>query len=77
VLQGKRRTKLGLRNLISLGNFTQSIDADRKLATNQIDFNISGLGFLRGFLRIKASYEVAGPRRVSINFEKAELVSCL
>lgn len=34
-MQGLRRTKLGLRQFITLGEFTQSIDLERSLATNQ------------------------------------------
>lgn len=72
--QGKRRTKLGLRNFISLGEFTQSIEVEGCRASNRVDFAVSGLAFLGGFLQIDATYQVAGPKRVSIEFEKASLV---
>jgi PAP_fibrillin len=74
-LQGKRRTKLGLRNFISLGNFVQTIDVVSCRASNRVNFNLSGLSFLSGVLQIDASYRVAGPKRVAIDFEKACLVS--
>lgn len=76
-LQGKRRTKLGLRNFISLGEFTQSVDVESCRASNRVDFAVSGLSFLSGFLQIDATYEVAGPKRVSIDFDRATLVRCL
>jgi PAP_fibrillin len=75
LLQGKRRTKLGLRNFISLGNFVQTIDVVSCRASNRVNFNLSGLSFLSGVLQIDASYRVAGPKRVAIDFEKACLVS--
>lgn len=72
-ITGKRRTKLGLRNFISLGEFTQSIEVEGCRASNRVDFAVSGLAFLGGFLQIDATYQVAGPKRVSIEFEKASL----
>ena len=77
LLQGKRRTKLGLRSFISLGSFVQTIDVASCRASNRVNFNLSGLGFLSGFLQIDATYRVAGPKRVAIDFEKACLVSQL
>ena len=74
-LQGKRRTKLGLRSFISLGTFVQTIDMASCRASNRVNFNLSGLSFLSGFLQIDATYRVAGPKRVAIDFEKACLVS--
>jgi hypothetical protein len=72
-ITGKRRTKLGLRNFISLGNFVQTIDVVSCRASNRVNFNLSGLSFLSGFLQIDATYQVAGPKRVAIDFEKASL----
>jgi len=72
-ITGLRRTKLGLRQFITLGEFTQSIDLERSLATNQVDFSVTGVGMFKGHLRIEASYKVAGPQRVTIDFENATL----
>lgn len=39
-----------------------------------MDFSVTGVGMLKGCLRIEASYRVASPQRVTIDFEKATLV---
>ena len=75
-MQGRKRTKLGLREFITLGEFTQSIDTERQLAVNRVAFSVAGLGMLRGALTIEASYSVVSPTRVDIKFESASLVSC-
>lgn len=33
-LQGSKKTKLGLREFVKLGNFTQSIDVDNSIAVS-------------------------------------------
>ena len=73
-MQGRTRTKLGLRDFISLGEFTQSIDTASSLAVNDIAFSVAGLGMLRGALRIQAAYEAVSPSRVTISFQSASLV---
>lgn len=40
----------------------------------QVDFSVTGVGMFKGHLRIEASYKVAGPQRVTIDFENATLV---
>lgn len=72
-ITGKRRTKLGLRQFIRLGDFTQSIDLDQTLATNKVEFSVTGVGVFRGNLTIQASFQVVGPQRVKIEFDKATL----
>lgn len=72
-ITGKRRTKLGLRQFIRLGDFTQSIDLGRSLAINKIDFSVTGVGLIRGSLTIQASFAVSGPQRVDISFREASL----
>nr|GMD56520.1 probable plastid-lipid-associated protein 7, chloroplastic isoform X1 [Ipomoea batatas] len=56
---GSRRTKLGLRDLISLGDFFQNIDVAEGKAVNVIEFSARGLNFLSGQLRIEASFNIA------------------
>ncbi|RWW28952.1 hypothetical protein GW17_00006547 [Ensete ventricosum] len=67
---GSTRTKLGLRDFISLGDFFQIIDAakngvlnlhylQKEKATNVIKFNLRGLQLLSGQLTIEASYRIA------------------
>ncbi len=72
--QGRTRTKLGLRDFIALGEFTQSIDTTRSLAVNDIAFSVAGLGMLRGGLRIEAAYTPVSDSRVDIKFQSATLV---
>jgi len=75
--QGRTRTKLGLRDFIALGGFTQSIDTTRSLAVNDIAFSVAGLGMLRGGLRIEAAYTPVSDSRVDIKFQSATLVRAL
>lgn len=71
---GLKRTKLGLRDFITLGDFLQTIDVDKSKAANTITFSVAGLGMLRGVLTIEASYVVSSVSRVDICFEKSSIV---
>eukprot|EP00882_Tetradesmus_deserticola_P009697 GHRQ01010239.1.p1 GENE.GHRQ01010239.1~~GHRQ01010239.1.p1 ORF type:complete len:243 (+),score=140.18 GHRQ01010239.1:95-730(+) len=73
-ITGIRKTKLGLREFIKLGDFVQEIDTDNKLALNVVQFSVAGLGMLTGSLTVKASYEVASDERVAIKFVESTLV---
>ncbi|KAF6256783.1 hypothetical protein COO60DRAFT_79493 [Scenedesmus sp. NREL 46B-D3] len=73
-ITGIRKTKLGLREFIKLGDFVQQIDTDNKLALNVVQFSVAGLGMLSGSLTVKASYEVASDDRVDIKFIESTLV---
>ncbi|WIA18878.1 hypothetical protein OEZ85_003551 [Tetradesmus obliquus] len=73
-ITGIKKTKLGLREFIRLGEFVQQIDTDNKLALNVVQFSVAGLGMLSGSLTVKASYEVASDDRVSIKFIESTLV---
>ena len=65
---------MGLRDFISLEEFTQSIDTERRLAVNTVGFCVAGLGMLKGALTIEASYQAVSPTRVDISFQSASLV---
>ncbi|ESR41127.1 hypothetical protein CICLE_v10026263mg [Citrus x clementina] len=56
---GSKRTKLGLRDFITLGDFFQSIDVAKGKAVNVIKFNVRGLNLLNGQLTIEASFKIA------------------
>ncbi|KAH7423267.1 hypothetical protein KP509_12G047100 [Ceratopteris richardii] len=71
---GMKRTKLGLRDFITLDEFLQTIDVDKNRASNIIKFSVSGLGMLNGALTIEASYVVSSEKRVDIQFEKSTIV---
>ncbi|CAN6228073.1 unnamed protein product [Urochloa humidicola] len=55
---GKKRTQLGLRDFISLGDFLQIIDVKEEKAVNVIKFSARALKILSGKLTIEASYSV-------------------
>ncbi|KAJ6842534.1 putative plastid-lipid-associated protein 7, chloroplastic [Iris pallida] len=56
---GVKRTKLGLRDFITLGDFLQTIDVAKEKAVNVIKFNARGFKMLNGQLIIEASYKIA------------------
>lgn len=71
---GSKRTKLGLRDFITLGNFFQNIDIDKGKAVNVIEFNARGLTMLSGHLKVEASFKIASNSRVDIEFENATII---
>eukprot|EP00899_Mesostigma_viride_P007024 jgi/Mesvir1/16322/Mv09816-RA.1 len=71
---GSKRTKLGLRGFVKLGDLIQTVDVAQSRAINEVRFHVAGLGTLRGALTIVASYGVASPTRVDIKFQEASLV---
>lgn len=73
-IQGSKRTKLGLREFMTLGNFLQKIDIEKQQAVNEVFFNVTGFGMLNGKLSILATYEVVSATRVDITFEQSTLV---
>lgn len=63
---GVKRTKLGLRDFITLGDFLQTVDVAKEKAVNVIKFNARGFKMLNGQLTIEASYKIASKTRVDI-----------
>lgn len=70
---GSKRTKLGLRDFISLGDFLQTIDVAKGKAVNVIKFSVKGLNLLNGQLTVEASFKVASKSRVEINYDKSSI----
>ncbi|XP_068661592.1 fibrillin protein 5 homolog isoform X2 [Aristolochia californica] len=70
---GSKRTKLGLRDFVTLGDFLQTIDVDKGKAFNVINFSVRGLKILTGELSIVASYKIASKSRVDIKFESSTI----
>ncbi|WVZ85608.1 hypothetical protein U9M48_032514 [Paspalum notatum var. saurae] len=83
---GKKRTALGLRDFISLGDFLQIIDVKevsedlaspslhpKEKAVNVIEFSARALKILSGKLTIEASYTVTSPTRVDIKLESSTI----
>lgn len=71
-IRGSKRTKLGLRGLVTLGELVQSLDAGAGSAANTVAFAVAG-GSLRGSLRIDAAYRVVSPSRVAIEYQASSL----
>lgn len=70
---GSKRTKLGLRDFITLGDFLQTIDVDKSKAVNVINFNARGLSLLNGKLTIEASFKIASNSRVDIKYDNSTI----
>ncbi|KAJ4841873.1 Fibrillin protein 5 [Turnera subulata] len=70
---GSKRTKLGLRDFISLGAFFQNIDVSKGKAVNVIKFNVRGLNLLNGQLTIEASFGIASKSRVDIKYDSSTI----
>ncbi|KAL0449767.1 UNVERIFIED_CONTAM: Fibrillin protein 5 [Sesamum latifolium] len=68
---GSKRTKLGLRDFITLGDFLQSINVAEGKAVNVIKFSAKGLNLLSGQLTIDASFKIATESRVDISYNKS------
>ncbi|KAF5766736.1 putative plastid-lipid-associated protein [Helianthus annuus] len=71
---GSKRTKLGLRDFISLGDFLQVIDVAKGKAVNEIMFNVRGLNLLSGKLVIEASFNISSKSRVDIRYDTSTIV---
>ncbi|KAI8473929.1 MAG: plastid lipid-associated protein/fibrillin conserved domain-containing protein [Monoraphidium minutum] len=76
-ITGVKKTKLGLREFVKLGDFIQTIDTDQHTAVNAVSFSVTGFGQFSGKLTITAAYAPAAPpadgRRVDIAFQGAQL----
>lgn len=70
---GAKRTKLGLRDFVTLGDFFQTIDVAKEKAFNVIKFNVRGLKMLNGQLTIEASYKITSKTRVDIKLENSTI----
>ncbi|KAK9144740.1 hypothetical protein Sjap_004643 [Stephania japonica] len=70
---GAKRTKLGLRDFITLGDFLQSIDVAKGKAVNVIQFNARGLKMLNGQLTIETSFKISSKSRVDIKYENSTI----
>lgn len=71
---GSKRTKLGLRDFISLGDFLQVIDVAKGKAVNVIMFNVRGLNIFSGKLVIEASFKISSRSRVDIRYNTSTIV---
>lgn len=70
---GSKRTKLGLRDFISLGDLFQTIDVAEGKAVNVIMFNVRGLNLFNGHLKIEAFFKTASKSRVDIKYSNSTI----
>lgn len=70
---GTKRSKLGLREFVQIGELFQDIDVASNTAVNRVDFSVTGFSALKGCLTITAGYNVASASRVDVAFQHAEL----
>jgi hypothetical protein len=70
---GTKRSKLGLREFVKIGDMWQNIESADGTATNIVDFSVTGFGELRGSLTIVAAFDVVSDTRVSVVFREAAL----
>ncbi|KAL3527971.1 hypothetical protein ACH5RR_012627 [Cinchona calisaya] len=70
---GSRRTKLGLRDFINLGDFFQNIDVVEGKAVNVIEFSARGLNLFKGQLRIEATFKIASKSTVDIRYQNSTI----
>ncbi|PIN11569.1 hypothetical protein CDL12_15827 [Handroanthus impetiginosus] len=70
---GSKRTKLGLRDFITLGDFFQSINVAEGKAVNVVKFSAKGLNLLSGQLTIDASFKIASKSRVDISYSESKI----
>ncbi|KAG9150796.1 hypothetical protein Leryth_002954 [Lithospermum erythrorhizon] len=70
---GSKRTKLGLRDFISLGDFLQIINIAEEKAVNVIKFSARGFDMLSGQLQIDASFKIASKSRVEISYNGSSI----
>eukprot|EP00262_Sarcandra_glabra_P013804 TRINITY_DN3897_c0_g1_i2.p1 TRINITY_DN3897_c0_g1~~TRINITY_DN3897_c0_g1_i2.p1 ORF type:complete len:254 (-),score=23.95 TRINITY_DN3897_c0_g1_i2:242-1003(-) len=68
---GTKRTKLGLRDFVALGDFLQIIDVGKGKAVNVIEFNVRGLKMLTGQLTVWASFNIASKSIIEIKYENS------
>ncbi|OMO55857.1 hypothetical protein CCACVL1_26952, partial [Corchorus capsularis] len=70
---GVKRTKLGLRHFLTLGDIYQTIDVAKAKAINVIKFEVRGLSLLHGQLTIEASFKISSKSRVDICYDKSTI----
>ncbi|KAF3960979.1 hypothetical protein CMV_014347 [Castanea mollissima] len=70
---GSKRTKLGLRDFISLGDFFQIIDVTKGKAVNVVKFSAKGLNLFNGKLTIEASFKISSKARVDISYDQSSI----
>lgn len=70
---GSKRSKLGLREFVQIGDMFQDIDMAAKTAVNSVEFNVTGFALMKGCLTITADFEAQNASKVDVTFRSATL----
>ncbi|XP_010491625.1 PREDICTED: probable plastid-lipid-associated protein 7, chloroplastic [Camelina sativa] len=70
---GSKRTKLGLRDFVSLGDLLQQIDIAQGKTVHVLKFDVRGLNLLDGEFRIVASFKISSKTSVEITYESSTI----
>ncbi|KAL1224522.1 Fibrillin-5 [Cardamine amara subsp. amara] len=70
---GSKRTKLGLRDFVSLGDLLQLIDIAQGKTVHVLKFDVRGLNLLDGEFRIVASFKISSKSSVDITYESSTI----
>ncbi|CAA7027130.1 unnamed protein product [Microthlaspi erraticum] len=71
---GSKRTKLGLRDFVSLGDLLQQIDIAQGKTVHVLKFDVRGLNLLDGEFRIVASFKIISKTSVEITYESSTIM---
>ncbi|KAJ0260716.1 Fibrillin-5 [Hirschfeldia incana] len=71
---GSKRTKLGLRDFVSLGDLLQQIDIAQGKTVHVLKFDVRGLNLHDGEFRIVANFEIISKTSVEITYESSTIM---
>ncbi|XP_010546371.1 PREDICTED: probable plastid-lipid-associated protein 7, chloroplastic [Tarenaya hassleriana] len=71
---GSKRTKLGLRDFVSVGDILQHIDISQGKSVHVIKFNVRGLNLIDGELKIDASFKIVSGTTVDVTYESSTIM---
>uniref|UniRef100_A0A1J3JZK0 Putative plastid-lipid-associated protein 7, chloroplastic n=1 Tax=Noccaea caerulescens TaxID=107243 RepID=A0A1J3JZK0_NOCCA len=71
---GSKRTKLGLRDFVSLGDLLQQIDIAQGKTVHVLKFDVRGLNLHDGEFRIVASFKIISKTSVEITYESSTIM---
>ncbi|KAF8046524.1 hypothetical protein N665_3649s0002 [Sinapis alba] len=71
---GSKRTKLGLRDFVSLGDLLQQIDIAQGKTVHVLKFDVRGLNLHDGEFRIVASFKIISKSSVEITYESSTIM---
>lgn len=72
-IMGTKRSKLGLREFVKIGDIYQDIDIVARTAVQRVGFSVSGFGLISGEFRIDAAFSRSSSERVEVEFVDSAL----